>query len=538
MSSLPPATFLILGALLIPLLRGRVLSAYVLALPVLSFAHLLSLPTGVSHEMSIFDYRLTLVRIDKLSLVWGAIFHIAAFLASLFALHVRDRGQHVAGLLYAGAAIAAVFAGDLVTLFVFWEATAIASVFLIWARRTERSYRAGMRYLIIQVGSGVILLSGILFHVQATGSLVFEHLGTGTLGTNLILIAFGIKCAFPLLHTWLTDAYPEATATGKVYLSAFTTKLAIYALARGYAGTDLLIVLGGVMAAFPLFFAAVENDLRRVLAYCLVNQLGFMVIGVGIGTHLALNGVAAHAFCHILYKSLLFMSMGAVLHRAGTAKGSELGGFVSKSMIVAEAGAGHHTAAWLVLMLASAGVLFVGIRVAYAAFFAPNPDRTGGEEAPKNMLWGMGLTAALCVAAGCYPAALYRILPYADAPYVPYTTAHVMEMLQIAAWAALAFVLLGRARLLPAERRGVVLDVDWTYRRALPAVVRFVARTGSAARERFYEALLGALGGVIESTRRHLGPEGVFARTWTTGVSVLWVAFLLSLFLLINYARP
>ena len=214
----------------------------------------------------------------------------------------------MAGLIYAGAAIAAVFAGDLITLFIYWEMTAISSVFLIWASRTEQAYRAGMRYLVVQVGSGVLLLAGILFHVDVTQSITFDQLigDDGLLrsanpGVVLIVLAFGIKCAFPLLHNWLQDAYPQATITGTVFLSAFTTKLAVYALARGFPGTEILIYIGAIMTAFPIFYAVIENDLRRVLAYSLNNQLGFMVVGIGIGTPLALNGTAAHAFAHILH---------------------------------------------------------------------------------------------------------------------------------------------------------------------------------------------------------------------------------------------
>ncbi|MFP6617813.1 MAG: proton-conducting transporter membrane subunit, partial [Pirellulaceae bacterium] len=338
-TSLPPGIVLMAGALLVALLRGRMQQVVLLILPVLSALQLLCLPHGTALTVEAYGVQLTLVHIDKLSLVWGYIFHIAAFVSALYALHVKDTVQHVSALLYVGAAIGAVFAGDLVTLFVYWELTAISSVFLIWASRNEGSYRAGMRYLIWQVGSGVLLLSGIVLHYQATGSIDFMgpfYQGKSVLaefpwrspglGPVLIFLSFGIKAAFPLLHSWLPDAYPHATPSGSVFLSAFTTKLAIYTLARGFPGVECLIWIGAIMTAFPIFFAVIENDLRRVLSYSLNNQLGFMVVGIGIGTELALNGTAAHAFAHILYKALLFMSMGALLYRTGTTKGSELGG--------------------------------------------------------------------------------------------------------------------------------------------------------------------------------------------------------------------
>ncbi|MFT5392307.1 MAG: multicomponent Na+:H+ antiporter subunit D, partial [Gammaproteobacteria bacterium] len=322
----PPGLLLILGGLVVPFISGRLRTVWMLGLPVLAFALLWNLPDGNHQTLEAFGVQLELLRIDSLSRIFGYIFILASFLGGIYSLHLRSPLEPASALVYAGAAVGAVCAGDLISLFIFWELTALASVFLIWSSGTQSAFRAGMRYLIIQVGSGVLLLAGLLVRWDATGSVAFDYIGLDSPGGYLILVAFGIKCAFPLLHNWLQDAYPEATPTGTVVLSAFTTKLAVYALARSYAGTDILIWIGALMTAFPIFFAVIENDLRRVLAYSLNNQLGFMVVGVGIGTELALNGTAAHAFTHILYKALLFMSMGAVLHRVGTTLGTELGG--------------------------------------------------------------------------------------------------------------------------------------------------------------------------------------------------------------------
>ncbi|HEY0887285.1 MAG TPA: proton-conducting transporter membrane subunit, partial [Ramlibacter sp.] len=325
-AELSPAWTLVFGAALVPLLRGPWRGAWTVLLPLAGLAQLWLLAPGEYGQVAFLGQELLLVRVDRWSTLFGAVFLIAALLNSIYALHVRDAVQPTAGLAYAGAATGAVFAGDLLTLFVFWELTAITSVFLVWARRTERSFAAGMRYLVIHLASGMLLLFGALQQLNATGTLRFEHIGLDGPGGLLIFLGFGIKCAFPLLHNWLQDAYPEATESGTVMLSAFTTKLAVYALARGFAGQPELVWIGAIMAAFPIFYAVIENDLRRVLSYSLNNQLGFMVVGVGVGTELALNGTAAHAFSHIIYKGLLFMSMGAVLLRTGTVKASELGG--------------------------------------------------------------------------------------------------------------------------------------------------------------------------------------------------------------------
>src|SRR3990172_346217 len=425
----PVAFVLIFGAALVPFLRGRLRAAWMLALPVAAFAWLLALPPGEFARFELMGHALTAMRGDRLTLLFGYVFLIATWLATISSLQVEDTTQHVAALVYAGAALGAVFAGDLLTLFVYWELSAVSSVLLIWARRTERAYRAGMRYLIVQLASGMLLLMGALLHLHDGGTLRFGEIGLAGAGGYLILAAFGIKCAFPLLHNWLQDAYPEATVTGTVVLSAFTTKLGIYALARGFPGTEMLIWAGAVMTAFPIFYAVIENDLRRVLAYSLNNQLGFMVAGIGIGTELAVNGAVAHAFADIIFKGLLFMSMGAVLLRAGTIKGSELGG-VNKSMVMAAAAEEGHVVIWLVLLFASAGVFHhAGIKIPYFAFFAHDSGiRT--RDPPANMLAAMAIAAVICVFNGSYPWLLYSLLPW-DVSYVPYTATHVIAQTQL-----------------------------------------------------------------------------------------------------------
>ncbi|MGH8721803.1 MAG: Na(+)/H(+) antiporter subunit D, partial [Burkholderiales bacterium] len=428
-----------------------------LAAPLLAGAQLIALPLGARVELELFGFALQLVRADKLSLAFGYVFVIAAFLNTVFAWHVRDGVEQPAAMVYAGSALAAVFAGDLLTLFVFWELSAVASALVIWARGTRRAFGAGMRYLTVQLASGMLLAAGAALRWAESGSLAFEFVGLGTPGGALILVAIGIKCAFPLLHNWLQDAYPEASATGTVVLSAFTTKLGIYALARAFPGTEALIWIGTAMTAFPIFYAVIENDLRRVLAYSVNNQLGFMVVGIGLGTDLGVNGAVAHAFADILFKVLLFMSMGAVLFRTGTVNGTHLGGlyksmpwtagfcmvgaasisafplfsaFATKSMIMLSAAEQGYTLEWLVLLFASAGVFHhAGIKIPFFAFFA-HDSGIRCREAPGHMRLAMGLAAALCVGIGVYPDPLYAILPRPVA-YDPYTTSHVLAQLQL-----------------------------------------------------------------------------------------------------------
>ena len=425
MTELHPALLFFFAAILAGGLRGYLRNAVMLLVPIVGAWLLYQAGEGTNHQLTFLGYSLEPLRIDRLSILFGYLFHLAAFIAVIFSLHVRDTVQHVSAMAYIGGALGAVFAGDLLTLFLFWEIMAVSSTFLIWARRSDRSYGAAMRYLVINVLSGVLLLAGALFFFGDTGSLIFA--------------AFGIKCAFPFVHNWLTDAYPESTPTGTVFLSAFTTKVAVYALARGYPGTELLVWIGAAMTCFPIFYAVIENDLRRVLAYSMINQVGFMVVGIGIGTALAINGAVAHAFNDVIFKGLLFMAMGAVLHVTGRMNGSDLGGlykkmplttifcivgaasitafplfsgFVSKSMVMSAALEEGYGWVWLCLLFASAGVFHhAGIKIPYFAFFA-HDAKIPAKEPPVNMLLAMALSATLCIAIGVYPQALYSMLPY------------------------------------------------------------------------------------------------------------------------------
>jgi multicomponent Na+:H+ antiporter subunit D len=561
MTELPPFIIFFVAAALALVTRGRLRATIMLAAPVIAGFVLFQLPHGSYGSFTLFDYSLTLTHVDKLSLLFGYLFALAAFLSVLFALHIEDTRQHVSGLLYAGSALGAVFAGDLITLFVFWELLALTSVFLILARDTEQAYRASIRYLLIQVFSGVLLLAGVLVLANQTGSIAVRVIGLDGLGGWLILVAVGIKCGFPLVHNWITDSYPAATPTGTAFLSAFTTKVGVYALARAFPGAEVLIYVGAAMTLFPIFYAVIENDLRRVLSYSMVNQIGFMVCGIGLGSELAINGAVAHAFNDVIFKGLLFMSMGAVLFRTGTAKGSELGGlyksmpwtagfcmvgaasisalplfsgFVSKSMVMVAAFDEGHPLVWLVLLFASAGVLeHAGIKIPFFAFFAHDSGiRT--KEAPKNMLLAMGLAAAVCVFNGSYPWVLYDLLPF-PVHYAPFEAGHVLTQIQLLLFATVSVTALMLTGIYPPEIPGVNIDAEWVYRKALPAFGRSALAAGRHARA-YAAAGCGEIGRLaLTYIRRHHGPEGTLARTWPTGSMAFWTIAVLALYLILSY---
>lgn len=492
---IPPAFIFIIGAFLIPAFKGRAKAAYMLLLPLLAFITLVYTPLGEHWSVGFLDYELLLGRLDRLSRIFGIIFILISFLSVIFALKVEDDLQHVAGFAYAGGALGVTLAGDLFSLYVFWEIMAVASAFLILARRTPASRAAAFRYIMLHIFGGLCLLAGIVLYVKHNGTAAFALMELSGPASILIFLGVAVNAAIPPLHPWLSDAYPEATVTGAVFLSAFTTKSAVYVMARMFAGAEILIYLGAIMTAIPIFYAVLENDIRRVLAYSLINQVGFMLCGVGIGTALAINGAVSHAFCHILYKALLFMSAGAVLHMTGKIKCTDLGGlyktmpltalfcivgaasisafplfsgFVSKSMIISEAA--HHKMAlvWLVLQFASAGVFHhAGIKVPYFMFFG-HDSGIRAKEPPVNMLLAMFAAAFLCIFLGIRYDLLYALLPYA-ADYVPYTAAHVVGQLQLLMFGALAFCLLILSGRYPSEIRAVNLDTDWFYRKGARA---------------------------------------------------------------------
>ncbi|MDP3285051.1 MAG: Na(+)/H(+) antiporter subunit D, partial [Desulfobacterales bacterium] len=451
-----PAIYFIFGALLIPLIPGKFKKIYLLIMPLLAFYAVLTMKTGVYAQFKYLEFNIILGRVDSLSIVFAHVFTLMSIIGVLFGIHVDEDAQHIASYFYVGGSLGVVFAGDYLTVFIFWEMMALASTFLIWFRREPASLKAGTRYLLMHIFGGLLLLGGIFLHYKNTGSLAFELIPQANAGIAeyLILAGFALNAAVFPLHAWLPDAYPEATVTGAVFMCAFTTKTAIYVLARAFPGFEVLAIMGTVMTIYGVCYATIENDMRRILAYHIISQVGYMVAGVGIGTELALNGACAHAYAHILYKALLFMGAGSVLMMTGTSKLNQLGGiykympltmifyivggisisgfplfsgFVSKSMIVAAAGEHHRPILMLLLLLASVGTfLSVGLKLPYFAFFGKDCGLKP-KEPPANMLWAMGLTAFLCFFIGVYPKALYDLLPFkeAAAEYHPYSAPHL-----------------------------------------------------------------------------------------------------------------
>lgn len=553
----PPAAVLIIGGLILPLLNERLRWVVLLGAPLLTLYCVWQVPDGIALTGHFLGYELALVKGDALSRLFATVFSIMAFAGALFALNQRRVVELAAAFCYGGSAIGVVFAGDLITVFIYWELMAIASTLVVWSAGPS-ARGAGMRYAVIHLLGGVLLMAGIAGEIAATGSLAFDKMALDTIPRGLILAGFLINAGAPPLSAWLPDSYPESSWSGMVFLSAFTTKTAVYVLLRGFPGTELLIYIGLFMVFYGIVYAILENDMRRILAYSIVNQVGFMVTGIGIGTELALNGAAAHAFTHIIYKALLLMSAGSVLHMTGKRKCTDLGGlfrtmpltaacgivgalsisafpltsgFVSKSMISDAAGIQHLEVVWYLLTAATAGVfLHAGIKFPWFVFFQKDSGLRPSEP-PWNMRLAMILFAALCIGIGIAPGPLYAILPY-PVDFVPYTGSHVVLMLQLLLFSGLAFFLmLGSLK----RTLTITLDVDWFYRTFGVMAARRV--------DRWLEIGWGSLAnltarggrGFVEGIRRYHGVDSALARTWPTGTMAFWTTIVLAAYLILSY---
>ena len=501
-----PATWFLVGAFFMPVFKRMGLTKVILiAVPLIACLQIQWLPESFGHA-SYLGFDLVFGKVDQLTRVFLHVFTIMALIGCIYGLHVKETGQHIAAFLYVAGSLGVTLCGDYVTLFIFWELMAVASTFLIWYRKKNRSIQAGYRYLLVHVTGGLILLAGIFLRYQNIHDLSFVRIAVegASVADYLIMIGFMLNAAVPPIHAWLPDAYPEASVTGAVFMCAFTTKTAVYVLARAFPGFEALAILGAIMTLYGVGYAVVENDARRILAYHIVSQVGYMVCGVGIGTAMSINGACAHAYAHIIYKALLFMGAGAVLEMTGKSKLNELGGlykrmpwamvftviggisisgfpltsgFISKSMIIAAAGESHRNILMLMMTMASVGTfLSVGIKLPYFIWFGKDSG-VQAKDAPWNMNLGMAIAAFMCFFMGVYPDYLYKMLPF-PVHYHPYTAYHLSETLQLMGFTGLGFFIMVK-KLKPAPKMN--LDLDWFYRKGARVFMWIASRPVNAA---------------------------------------------------------
>ncbi len=556
--SFPPAFIMILGAILVAMSRPGLRPAFILLSPLVTLYAIWQLEDGVLMTVSFLDYQMELVEASKVRRLFATVFAIMAFAGGLFAFRTAKWYELSAAMAYAAGAIGVCFSGDLLAMFLFWEFMALFSLIVIWSGGTLASRQAGVRYAIMHLFGGVVLKIGIEGIMVHTGSLDIQPLALDSLDTWIVFIGVLINAAAPPVSAWLSDAYPESSPTGGVFLSAFTTKTAILALILLFPGETLLIWIGLYMIFYGIIYALLENDMRRILAYSIVNQVGFMVVGVGIGTEMSINGAAAHAFTDVIFKALMFMSAGSVLYMTGKRKCTELGGlfqsmpltticgtigalsissfpftsgFVSKSLISTGAANEGLALVYMLLVAASAGVfLHAGIKFPWYVFFQKDSGLRPTEP-PWNMQAAMVFFSVLCIGIGCFPELLYSLLPY-DVDYEPYTTEHLVSQYQLLFFAGLAFFIM-----LPLMKRTLTisLDTDWLWRRMAFGFSNWFIRVLEELQTLSGQLFSRVWNAMLESMERHHGPAGILARTWPTGSMVLWVAILLCAYLILYY---
>ena len=508
-----PALVMLLAGLLIPFVPAMVRRVLLVAVPAVVLWLSYNLQYGEYGSFTfINNMQLVYLKVDELSWVFVFILAIVSLTANLFALRMENPLEAGAQFLYVASSMGVVLAGDWLTLIFFWELMAVASVFLVWSNKEDpKAKNAGFRYLLVHFLGGNVLLAGIFLKVSQGNYLIGNLADNMDLAGWLILIGVAVNAAIYPLHAWLPDAYPRGTVTGSVFLSCLTTKVAVYCLVRVFPGVEILIWGGVLMCLVAVSYAMIANDLRVILSFHIISQVGYMVAAAGLGTELALNGSVAHAFSNILYKSLLFMGAGAILYATGTSKLTELGGlfkripwvvalyfigslaisgfpylngFTNKAVILSAASYAKYPSVELLLYLASVGTLIsTCLKVSYYAFAGEPKKEYEMKPVPWNMYAAMAATAALCFVYGIFPNLLYNRLPF-PINYVPYTFDHVISTVQIILAATFIFVLLAD---LMKPKEAFLLDVDWFYRVPLVRAMYAISKASSHMQDKMGE---------------------------------------------------
>lgn len=492
-ATIPPfLLFLVGGPIVVWLFKGRGRQALLIILAGLALIDTVTLPHATEWTLHFMGYQLVLMRVDSLSYLMGVIFATITFLAVLYAAGFAKPWMHMFAMLYAGTSLGVVFAGDWITLLIFWELMAVTSLLLIWEARGE-AVQAGYRYLLFHGFGGGMLTAGITLLVLQGANPTVGPI-TGFWPSLFIIIGIGVNVCMIPLHTWLPDAYPRAHIAASVFLSVYTTKAAVYLLARAQPSTELVAFMGAIMAVYGVTFAVLQTNMRKLLSYHIVSQVGYMVAGVGLASwpgiapqiaQLAFDGGMAHVFNHILYKALLFMTVGVIIWKTGENTLDKLGGlmrkmpvtaiafwiaafsisgvplfngFVSKGMIVSAAQQSN-TLIFVLLEIASFGTFLSFLKLGYFAFLRPGTIEAS--DPPLLMKAAMLGAAALCVAIGVYPPLLYAILPFGGSGYQPFALNELLQTSLVLAAAALTFFTLGRRYLTPHETR--LKDFDVAY---------------------------------------------------------------------------
>ncbi len=424
------------------------------------------------------------LRVDALSALMVVIIGGIGLLALVYS--VRDIEERMAecsaagrtrtfyGLLmwFLGTMLWGCVTNNVIMLYVAIEATTLTSGLLVAFYWDRRALEAGYKYLmLLTIGITFALFGCVLLYAGAAATnklegasalllsdirtvVQFIPSGTAVITIAFLLIGFGTKAGIAPFHPWLPDAHAEAPTPISVLLSGVMIKMSLYALARTVSMfypawsqvTIFIVALGTFTMLLGILLALTQNNLKRLLAYSSVSQMGYVLVGIGLGTHLGCYGGLFHLLNHALCKSLLFMCVGAVIYATSARRISELGGLRSQMPVtsacyflgaLALAGFPPLNGFWskltIYLALARSGLwwaaviailtsiltMVVMVRAGYRVFWKNLPSGSASpsqlREVPAWMFVPMIILAVLCVLLGTYPQAPYPLLDRAAA---------------------------------------------------------------------------------------------------------------------------
>ena len=506
--SITPGLIFILGSFFTFLVKKNLQKLVILSIPFLAAYNLFY--TSSPSTIPFLTGSLDLMHTDTLSVLFGSLFIFVSIIAFIYGFNTAKHSEYIAALIYIGSAISVVFTKDYISLYIFWELMALSSVFLILLKGTNFSRKAGLRYIVVHLVGGLILLAGIILQIHQTDSILIAPLELTSVSTILIFIGVLVNAAAVPFSSWLTDAYPESTLMGGVILSSITTKTALYVLLRVFAGVDILIFIGAFMAVYGVFFGLIENNIRRCLAFSVINQLGFKLLAVGLGSPLAIAGACLHAVCGVIYNSVLWMTAGSIIERTGKENFSDLSalrskmpviftyaligvasisalpltsGFVSKKLIVKAVEKANLVGPWIMLEIASFGViLFIACKFIYFAFIRTNPNVViSVKKINPFMSISTSVMAFLCIYLGLFPKSLYNVVPYSaellastpsyfSAIYIKYFSNSLISVQKFLFTVSIFLIFINFKFI----NNKITLDFDWFYRRLLRYVTLFL----------------------------------------------------------------
>lgn len=500
MMALHPGIIMIAFGICVCILpRGFRKPLSIIALAAASWAFLqMTDKSSLPYELAPY-IKMEFIHLDSLAWTFMLVFCIIALLNGIYGIGIQHRYECGMSMIYAGSVMGVILAGDCISLIIFWEISAFASMYVVYCKHDRASARASFRYILVHAFGGNMLLAGLIIYMFHYGN-ELGHLSEciGEPCFWLIAIGIAVNAAIPPLHAWLPDAYPESTATGTVYLSSFTTKAAIYLMLRMMSGMTDLVWIGAIVAIYGACMAIMENGIRRLLAYHIVSQLGMMIAAAGAGGNIGIDAATAHAFTNILFKGVLMMGAGAVIYATGRSNITELGGlarkmpvtagcflisslaiaglpglsgFVSKALIMDSMHEAGYTIPALLLTAGGVGTLLsITLKINWFVFFGPCEDEKVSEvtkKVPFSMQLAMILGTLATIAIGIFPEKFYSLMPYKTI-VEPYHMGHVLEYVAIFIGGSIPFFLYLK-KMKPHEE--ITVDFDWFYRRPFNTLI-------------------------------------------------------------------